>query len=546
MIFFQFYSIMVLLLAIIVILILDYFNFNKYHAYITILGLAGSFLITVSFIVTGATTEFFGLSPDSGSLTYSNSLLVFDQFTAFFAMLFTGIIIIVVFSAISDLETVDSQNRFVYYVLMLFVTIGMILVSSAVDLAALVVSWELVSIQSYLLVAFVKRDKSTSEAAIKYFIIGSISSALMLFGSSFLYGISGSTNVYVIMARVTGLLNTWTYSPALWLTPIIIVGLILIIAGLGFKMGVVPFHFWLPDAYEGSMTSVTAMLAAASKKVGFAAGFRIIMIPLLIYGSVWNPRNINAQEALYSILLILAIVTMIYGNVVALSQTRMKRLLAYSSIGQAGYILLALASAFLTSDYNSTGLIGGLFHSFSHAIMTVAAFVCVLAISRVIQSDEIEDYKGLRAYLPKTSFALGLSLLGLAGIPPLIGFFSKFYIFFAAVEAGNNLTDLGALSALFYIGAFVGILTSAISVYYYVKVVKYMWVDPANEDKAQLVKADTKIPWNISIPVFVSVFVILLISLGAGPLLDYISYVSSSVLNPSNYPTVQNLMHLFF
>ena len=365
---------------------------------------------------------------------------------------------------------------------MLFVTMGMVLVSSSVDLAALVVAWEMVSIPSYLLVAFMKRDRVTSEAAIKFFIIGSVSSAMMLFGASFLYGISGSTNIYQIMSAVTSL----TSATAVTYTPIIIVGLILVVAGFGFKMGIVPFHWWLPDTYEGAMTSVTAMLAGASKKVGFAAGFRVLMIPLL------------------------AIVTMILGNVAALSQTRMKRLLAYSSIGQAGYLLLALSSAYLAND-NSLGLAAGLFHSFSHGIMTIVAFICVLAISRVIGSDEIESYKGLRNILPKTSFGLTLALLGLAGIPPLIGFFSKFFIFWAAIDAGHNFAT-GPLTmgiyGYFYLAAFIGIITSAISVYYYVRVVKYMMVDDSSETVSKIEPSSVKVPWNISYPMLIAVVII--------------------------------------
>ena len=520
MIFFEFLSIMVLLLGIAVILILETLNLNKFHAYVTLLALASSMFVTISFIVSNSSPEYFGIH--ISNLDYTNSLLVFDQFTGFFAVLFTGIMFLIIMASISDLENTEPTNRFVYYVLMLLVTTGMILVSSAVDLAALVVSWELVSIPSYMLVAFVKRDKSTSEAAIKYFIIGSMSSALMLFGASFLYGMSGSTNIYLIMKAVVSLSDNVTY------TPIIIVGIALVVAGFGFKMGIVPFHWWLPDAYEGSMTSVTTMLAAASKKVGFAAGFRVIMVPLLAFGLIWNGSNPNAQEATYVILILLAITTMIVGNVAALSQTRMKRLLAYSSIGQAGYIMLALASAALV-NYNSTGLVAGLFHSASHAIMTTAAFICVIAVSRVIKSDEIEDYKGLRNFLPKTSFALGIALLGLAGIPPFIGFISKFFIFFAAIDAGNNITNLGStLSNLFYIGAFVGILTSAISVYYYVRVVKYMWIDSVEEEP----KVESKVPWNISVPIFASVFIMIAAIILVNPLVEYLYWVAGQTIGP--------------
>ncbi len=262
------------------------------------------------------------------------------------------------------------------------------------------------------------------------------------------------------------------------------------------------------------------------------------MIPLLIFGSTWKGNNIDAQSAVYAVLLIIAMVTMIVGNVAALSQTRMKRLLAYSSIGQAGYILLALASATYTNG-NSIGLVAGLFHSASHAIMTAGAFICVIAITRVIKSDEIEDYKGLRKVLPKTSFALGIALLGLAGIPPLIGFFSKFFVFFAAVEAGNNTILGSGIAGMFYLGAFIGIITSAISVYYYVRVVKLMWVDSDEQEPSD--KAKVTLPWNLSLPVFISVVIIFVISLAAGPLVQYLYWVSEKTLSGTMALILQTL-----
>jgi NADH-quinone oxidoreductase subunit N len=526
-IFFQFLSILILLSGIALVLILEFLNLNKaYHAYVTLVALLGSFLSIVLYLATDGSVQFFGIDVPDTQLNYSNALLVLDQFTAFFALLFTGLMILVIFASISDLDSVDETNYFVYYVLMLFVTIGMILVSSAIDLAALVVSWEMVSIPSYLLVAFKKRDRTTSEAAIKFFIIGSISSAMMLFGASFLYGIAGSTNIYQILSAIISL----TGNDAKNLTGIIVVGLGLVVAGFGFKMGVVPFQWWLPDTYEGSMTSVTTMLASASKKVGFAAGFRVLMVPLLAYGAEWSTKNLNAQEAFYTLLLIVAIVTMILGNVAALAQTRMKRLLAYSSIGQAGYLMLALASASLTADNSSIGLASGLFHTFSHGIMTAVAFICVLAITRIIGSDEIDQYRGLRQILPKTSMALAMVLMGLAGIPPLIGFLSKFFIFFAAIDAGNTLTAF-SIGPLFYLGAFVAIITSAISVYYYVRVIKIMMVDAPSE----IVKSETlntKVPWNISIPTGVATFIVIFSFLSTGILIDYFFAVAKSAIVP--------------
>lgn len=524
MIFFQFLSIMLLIIGVASVLFLEYLNIQKYHAYVTIVSMTGSLGAIIYYIATDGTAKFFGINIPDDQLNYGNSLLVLDQFTAFFAVVFLVLMILVIFTSITDIEPVDLDNRFVYYALMLFVSMGMILVSSSIDLAALIVSWELVSIPSYLLVAFMKRDKKTSEAAIKFFIIGSISSAMMLFGTSFLYGISGSTNIYRIMSAVTNLKG----DTALMLTPIIIVGLTMVVAGLGFKMGVVPFHWWLPDTYEGSMFSVTTMLASASKKVGFAAGFRVLTVPLIAFGATWKTYNVNAQEALFALLLIVAIITMILGNVAALAQTKMKRLLAYSSIGQAGYLMLALASASLNSSNNSLGLVAGLFHSASHGIMTAIAFICVFAIFRVIGSETIDDYKGLHHHLPKTSFALSLALLGLAGIPPIIGFFSKFFIFFAAIESGQNLSDL-SIGNLFYIAVFVAIITSAISVFYYVRVVKYMLVNDLKDSNESF---NTKLPWNLSYPTGIATIFIVFSFPFAGLIINYIYDVASSTISP--------------
>lgn len=533
MIFYEFWAIMLLALGVVAVMLLEYFGQRKVQPYVAVGAVATSALTIVYYLVTDGTPQFFGLeaaSPngfDATKLDYGDSVLVLDKFTGFFALLFLGVMFFVLLSSVEDLkQEEDESNHFVYYVLMLMTTIGMILVSSAIDLATLIVSWEMVSIPSYILVAYMKRQRVATEAAVKFFIVGAVSSALMLFGASFLYGISGSTNIYVLMDDITGLTDGDVIQA---INPLIIVGLIFVVAGLGFKMGVVPFQWWLPDTYEGALTSVTAMLAAASKKVGFAAGFRVLTIPLIVFGGTWATNNPNAQEAVFYLLLIVAMATMVVGNVGALNQTRMKRLLAYSSIGQAGYILLAVASATVNSQNESSGLFAGLFHSFTHAVAAMGAFIAVLAIYQLLQSDEIDDYKGLVKVYPRTALALTIMLLSLAGIPPMIGLVSKIFIFLAAFEAGNTLPP----SEVFYLAAFIMVVTSTISVYYYIRVVKYMLVDePSQSLLDRFGETKPTLPLTVAVPIAVSAIILLTSLVGIGFIQDFLYDVTRSVVEP--------------
>lgn len=485
----------IILAGILVIIFFEYFKIARFHVWIGILTLL---IASIPFVYNfyqyimgwffgstlSQTSYYFGFTSTNQTLGPKTALLVMDPLTVFLGLIFIGVNILVLVSTLEFMK--KENNMFIFTSLLLLITMGMILVAAAIDIVTLIVSWELVSIPSFILVAFKKQERESTEAAVKFFIIGAVSSAMLLFGASLLYGLTpaGSTNYYVMMAAIMSISSASPYFGT-----VAILGLAMVVAGLGFKMGTTPFHWWLPDTYEGAVTPITTMLAAASKKVGFAAGFRILLIPELL-GLTWTS---NELAQIFNVFLVLvAIATMIVGNIGALVQTRMKRLLAYSSIGQAGYIMLAIAS------FDQSGFVGGLFHVLAHAIMTVGAFVAVMIITSRTGTDDIVDYKGLRLKMPKTAIALSIILMSLAGIPPFIGFFSKLFILFGAIDGAANYP-------LLTLGAIIMIVTSVISVYYYVRVVVYMSINPLPDDMDSSVfdKAPS-VPWTYGLPLGIS------------------------------------------
>ncbi|MEM4728739.1 MAG: NADH-quinone oxidoreductase subunit N [Thermoplasmata archaeon] len=382
-----------------------------------------------------------GLSSFAGpvSVRAAGGALLIDPFSLFFKLVFLSVALLVLISSLSFL---NDRDRHVgeYYALILIATSGMMTVASASSLLTLFVGIELASISTYALAAFRKRDLRSSEAGLKYFIIGATSSAVLLYGLSILYGISGTLDISQLSRKVGE--SAWEPATA--------VGLAMVIAGLGFKMAAVPFHMWAPDVYEGSPTPVSALLAAGSKKMAFAAAFKVFLVGL-----------VAAKADLAFALGVVSVLTMTVGNVVAISQTSMKRMLAYSSIAQAGYILIALAVG------TWTAVAGGLLHVLTHALMKAGAFVAVAAVAHLLTSERLEDYRGLSRRAPLPALSMAVFLLSLAGIPPFAGFWSKFVLFSGAVEAGGWYVWL----------ALAGVLNSALSLYYYARVIKYMYMD---------------------------------------------------------------------
>ena len=410
--------------------------------YISIAGLVVSLLITLKYF--NVVGEYAG-PPLYGAI-------VVDSLGQFFNMLFLIVAILVCIASTNYYDKNPNQDE--YYSLLLFATSGMMIVAIANDLVTLFVGFELATLSTYTLVGFDRRNKRSIEAAMKYFIIGALSSAIMLFGMSFIYGMTGSTNLEVISLTLVS-------------SPVALLGMVLLIGGFGFKMALVPFHMWAPDTYEGAPSVVSALLADASKKMGFIAAFKVLIFALIALKMEW-----------YLPLAIIAVVTMTLGNVVALTQKSVKRMLAYSSIAHAGYIAIAFVVVSVSTSAAEFAIAGGILHALSHAIATAGAFIATAAVAYVVLSnnkdaedvDSIDNYDGLGKTAPLTALLMAILLVSLAGIPPTFGFYSKFVLFLSAIRGG-----------LLWL-AIVCVLNSALSVYYYVKVIMRMyWGEPKGE-----------------------------------------------------------------
>ncbi len=436
--------------AVIVLLTGLFIEQKKILGYITLVGL----LTSLGLVLKG-----WNLNVAFDSAPFYGAIVV-DPFAQIFNAMFLIVGVLVCISALKAYGDNPRQDEF--YSMMLLATVGMMVVAMSKDLLTLFIGFELASIATYAMAGFDKRDPKSIEAALKYFLIGGLSSSLMVFGMSYIYGLTGSTNIDTI-ASVFGA------NPGLVTTPAILLAMVMLIAGFGFKMALVPFHMWAPDTYEGAPSIVSALLAAGSKKMGFAAAFRIFIVGLVAMKVDW-----------YIAFMILAVLTMTVGNILAVVQTSVKRMLAYSSIAHAGYIAVVfVVVAYWNSPDSAVNLAvtGGLMHAFSHAIGKAAAFIAVGAIAYMILSkdkvddpNQIENYDGLAKRAPMTALLFALLLCSLAGIPPLFGFTSKFVLFLSTIEAGL----LGL--------AIICVLNSALSVYYYAKVVMRMyWGEPKGE-----------------------------------------------------------------
>ena len=347
----------------------------------------------------------------------------------------------------------DRANPAVYFSLILLSTIGMVLIAFSTDLVMLFIGWELMSIPTYILAGFNKKNPISNEAAIKYFLFGALSSAIIIYGMSLAYGITGSTNIGEVIQGFATLEAD--------LLPIGLLAIGMLIAGFGFKMGLVPFHMWLPDTYEGSPPPITALLAAGTKKAGFAAALRIIILGTVALNLDWTLA-----------LGVIAIMTMTIGNIAAIMQKNLARMLAYSSIGHAGYILIGISIA----PFSGLGLQASLFHILNHAVMKGAAFIAVAGIVTALAVTHLDKLKGLGRRMPITALGLVISLLALAGVPPLNGFWSKLMLFGAAIDAGSSLWWAPWL-------AVAGVLNSALSLAYYGWIIRKMYFEGETEKR---------------------------------------------------------------
>lgn len=347
-----------------------------------------------------------------------------------------------------------------FIAILLAATLGGMFLSGANDLVMIFVSLETLSISSYLLTGYTKRDPRSNEAALKYLLIGAASSAIFLYGVSLLYGLSGGqTNLDGIATA----LATSDSGESLGLA----IALVFAIAGISFKISAVPFHQWTPDVYEGSPTPVVAFLSVGSKAAGFALAIRLLVTA---FGAV--------SEEWHFIFTALAILSMILGNVVALAQTSMKRMLAYSSIGQAGFVMIGFIAG-TDAGYSSM-----IFYLLIYLFMNLGAFTCVILFSLQTGTDQISDYSGLYQKDPLLTLGLSLCLLSLGGIPPLAGFFGKIYLFWAGWQAG------------LYGLVLLGLVTSVVSIYYYIRVVKMMVVKEPQE-MSETVQNYPEVRWSL-------------------------------------------------
>ncbi len=368
-----------------------------------------------------------------------------DAFTHFFRTLsyIAAAVTLTVSMAYKPLPK-DSEGE--YYILFLFMTFALTLVAASTNLLMIFMAIEFVSILSYLLTGFLKKDPRSKEAAIKYFLFGSLASGTMLYGMSLLYGMSGSLELTTIQKF---LLNEHAFHPAA------MISLIMIFTGLGFKISMAPFHMWAPDVYEAAPTPVSGFLTVAPKALGFAVFLRILATAFMAVGLRWQ-----------YLLIIFSMLTMTIGNLMAISQTNVKRLLAYSSIAQAGYILMGLAV------FSETGLIAVLIYLLAYTFTNLGAFAVVIAASNNLENDELQSYAGLARRAPFLAASFTLFLLSLAGMPPFGGFIGKFYVFAAALQGG------------FHALALVAAVNSAVAAFYYFKIVRAMYlVSPMQEGR---------------------------------------------------------------
>jgi len=367
----------------------------------------------------------------------------------------------------------DGFERFEFPVLIVLATVGMMMMVSANDLIALYVGLETQSLALYV-VASIRRDTLRStEAGLKYFVLGALSSGMLLYGSSMVYGFAGSTEFDALARVFTGLAGT---EPSVGL----IVGLVFVICGLAFKISAVPFHMWTPDVYEGAPTPVTALFAVAPKVAALALILRVLLEPFGALVGEWQ-----------QIISLLAVLSMALGAVAALVQTNIKRLMAYSSIGHMGYALVGLAAA------NEAGVAGILIYLAIYLFMNVGTFAWILAMRRQGQAVEsIHDLAGLSKTHPGMAAMMLIFMFSMAGIPPLAGFFGKWFVFMAAVEAG--LITLAVL----------GVLSSVIAAFYYLRIVKIMYFDEAEEPLDRSVSGDLKIVMTVMAAVTLLFFVI--------------------------------------
>ncbi|MGB4598770.1 MAG: NADH-quinone oxidoreductase subunit N [Trichlorobacter sp.] len=414
-------------------LLVNVFVPSKSKGYLAWLSLAG--LVAAGY--TAATGWGLNIPSFSGSV-------VLDNFAIFFKLIFVVAAGLTVLISDQYMER-EGCNQGELYPLILFTTVGMMLMASGTDMMTIFLGLELMSISLYVLAGFNRANIKSNESGLKYFLLGAFSTGFLLYGMALVYGATGTTRIAKIAeaAAKMGAPDT-----------MLLIGALLILTGFAFKIAAVPFHMWTPDVYEGAPTPITALMSTGPKAAGFAAFLRMFLVAFPVMKADWS-----------DLIWIMAVLTMTVGNIIALRQDNIKRMLAYSSIAHAGYALVGFAAA------NTTGTAGILFYMLTYAFMNIGAFAVVVVLGKQGESNgNVQDFAGLAHKRPALAAIMTLFLFSLAGIPPTAGFIGKFYLFSAAVQEGYVWL------------AIIGVLNSAASVYYYLRVMVFMYMKPAEEE----------------------------------------------------------------
>jgi NADH-quinone oxidoreductase subunit N len=409
------------------------------------------------------------------SLGFYKGLYVNDKLSIYFKQIFIIAALLVTLMSVTYVKKL-SDSRSEYFSLIIFATLGMMVMASAGDLITLYIGLELMSLSFIILTSFDKRSLKSTEAGTKYILLNAMSSAVLLYGMSLLYGLSGSAAYNEILSYLANGGNK----------PVVLLGSVLLVAGFGFKISAAPFHMWSPDIYEGAPTPITAFLAGGSKVAAFAVIIRLVM-------QVIEP----GYGTIKVLIIALSVLSMIIGNIIAIPQTNIKRMLAYSGISHAGYILIGVLSN------TKTGISAVLFYMLLYIFANVGAFGAVTAFSNQTGKDDIKDFAGMWKRSPFISATLLISLLCLAGIPPAAGFIGKFYMFSEAVKQGYLWM------------AFLAMGMSVVSIYYYISVIRVMLMEDA-VDSTPIV-----IPVSLKLVMIISIIMILLMGLYPGPITNW-------------------------
>ena len=417
-----------------------------------------------------------------------NGMFALDSFAVFFKLLFCAIMALIVLLS-DDFLAESRYSPWEYYSLIAFALLGMMFMVSGLNLIAIWIGLELMSLSSYILAGFYKNELKSTEAAMKYFVLGAVSSAILLFGLSLIYGVCGSLNLFKVAAAMSTIVSN----------DALMFGIMLLGAGLCFKIAAAPFHVWTPDVYEGAPTPITAFLSTGSKAAAFAIFARIFYVALHDFQLDWS-----------NVLATIAALSMVLGNLAAITQDNVKRMLAYSSIAHAGYVLLGIIAL------NNTGLRGILVYSLVYVFANLGIWATVLMLRRHEYAGErVDDFEGLHRRAPFFAFAMVIFLLSLGGIPPTAGFIGKYFLFAAAVQSG-----FGWL-------AVIAVLMSAVSMFYYLRLVVAMYLREGRD-------ADVAITSPLRFVAAVCLIVTLALGIWPAPLVDGAGVSSRAIAVASN------------